>query len=104
MTRWRGRRVFTRDAVLAMKAMKREGKTPEEIALALDTSPRSVASRLGQLGIRDKNEYLGATVGAIRVAKALAEAKRRRVKLGKLVFDVLTRVIDENLFVAVLDD
>jgi hypothetical protein len=98
------RPVFTEAAIARLRKMKRAGDTNEAIAMALGSTANSVGSTCSKLGIRRyRDGYLTIAVDRYVLIGLRKEAETHRLTLPDFLKKLLTTIVDDNLFNAVID-
>ena len=105
---------YTDEVIETIRTMYHAGASNEEIAMAIDTTPARLASRLSHLGLGRKALGLSMGIkpvglGAVMIpvdviAKFSEPAKARKLSPQQLIRVVLHHIMKENLLPAIMDD
>lgn len=106
--------VFNLEALAAIREADESGKPRAETAELLGTTPNAIAATLSRKnrgksarvyavsGVR--RGYMAVRLPEERVALFDREARSRRMTRNQLIYHLLHRVADDDLFRAILDD
>jgi hypothetical protein len=103
------RPLFTREAIGRIEAMLDSGSTNKEIATAIGTTEGCLAVRLSQLGLsrssrRHMDNRTRVTFPEGIVTRCAPYAAQRALAPAGLIMLLIDRIVQDNLFEAVLDD
>lgn len=96
------RTVFTPDVVKRIVKMKHNGASAQVIARKLNIPLASLERRCSQLGIK-RGGRLGTKVGRHTEAAFNAEAHQRGIKPHTLLRRLVTAIVKDKMYTAVLD-
>ena len=101
--------IYPKHIIDVIRRMVSSGSSNKEIAMAIGTTERRLQARISQLGItREPDNRLCNSIAIrvpIKVVAGFADAAQcRDIQPQNLVRLVLTRVAEDNLFTAILDD
>lgn len=85
-----------------VETAERLGTTPKAIAATLSRKNRGKSSRVYVSGLR--RGYMAVRLPEEKVALFDREARSRRMTRNQLIYHLLHRVADDDLFMAILDD
>jgi hypothetical protein len=102
------RRLYTNQTIEKIIQMQHDGSTDKEIATALGTTDKRLASRVSQLGLSrsPRHHDTGTRVHFPEwlITQYTGPAERRGITPMKLIKLLIERIAKDNLFEAVLDD
>jgi hypothetical protein len=102
------RPLFTEATIGRIQAMQDNGLTNREIAAAIGTTEGSLAARASQLGLSRRNPQHAACMRVSFPSQTFTEcaphAARRNLSASDLIRLLVERIMQDNLFEAVLDD
>jgi hypothetical protein len=96
------RSVFTKDAVRTIQRMHGHGSPNKAIALAIGTTEASLRARSSQLKLPTKRVRMQFAESIVAACEGAAQ--RRNITPCELIQIIMERVVQDDLFEAILDD
>lgn len=104
--------VFTEEALATARAMREDGKSNREIAIAINSTEQSVVSTMCRLRIsKSRMTQINVRMKAKLAGRLRDEAYRRNIRVEELAQRILVNVagtpgrkFEDNLFAAILDE